>query len=186
MQCVSDDGLPLEGVTIQLDSATLGTSGESGIIRANVEGTEGQVVALRAVCPQGYQAENEAFTFVLRRHSDNRRLPQYEIRCRPLLRSMVVAVRARNGPNLPVRYLGQQIATTDAHGAAHVLLKSHAQDTVELMLDTEQHPRLRPRNPTERFRVGSTDEWVVLDLAFKVKPVRARAPPRRIINLRAR
>ena len=60
------------------------------------------------------------------------------------MRRVVVAVRAENGPNLPVTYLGRAVGRTDASGAAHVLLAMHPGDQFSLGLDTSGNKRIPP------------------------------------------
>lgn len=154
----------------------------------NLTGNEGDVVTLHVSCPKGYQEPPQPLAVVLRRFVSSKRVPEYDVECRSLFRSAMVAVRAKNGAQIPIRHLGQEVAKTDAQGAAHVLLETRPQDTIEIVLDTSEHPGLRPRNPSERFRVGDRDAWFVMDLAFEAPPP-AKTPKStspRIVNLRAR
>jgi hypothetical protein len=93
----------------------------------------------------------------------------------------VVAVRAVRGPDLPLYYLGREIARTDRHGAAHALLMAAPGDTLSLTLDTSapQHAQLMPQRPELRLTMPEHDDLVVFDQAFtlpKPKP-RPRKPP---------
>ena len=94
------------------------------------------------------------------------------------MRSLVVAVRAKNGPNLPVKYLGRELARTDAEGVAHALLKVAPSEQVTLVLDTSDpaHERLRPKNPEYTLVMRARDEVAVFDQTFTLQPLpRAKA-----------
>ncbi len=169
----SDPGRPLAGAAVLLGERVLGTSDEGGRVALTAQGREGDVLSFRIECPSGHQAPAAPLAVVLRRLSERDRRPEFVARCRPTERTVVVAVRAERGPNLPVLYLGREVARTDRAGAAHVSLRSTPEDTLELMLDTKDSPRLRPRSPSARFRVGETDDLVVLNQKFQVDAVKA-------------
>jgi hypothetical protein len=80
----------------------------------------------------------------------------------------VIAIRAEHGPNLPLMYLGRELARTDGSGAAHLMLEVASEDIVELVLDTSAQPRLRPRSPILRIQPGSRDELTGINQDFTV------------------
>ena len=84
-------------------------------------------------------------------------------------------MRAENGPNLPVVYLGKEVARTDAAGAAHVLLSLKPGDQFEISLNTSERgsERLRPQNPAVAFVVKGRDDIMTFDQHFAIekKPV---------------
>ncbi len=100
--------------------------------------------------------------------------------CPPTTRNVVVAVRAENGPELPVLYLGEKVAQTDDSGAAHVLLKLPPNQPFKLTLDTsgDDHSRLRPQNPTATFDVKNQDDMFVFNQKFKLERPRYHYHPR--------
>jgi hypothetical protein len=165
----SDPGRPLAFAQVKLGDKRIGVTGQTGIVKAVAHGAEGDVLSFEIACPEGYQSPARPLPVVLRRLSDKDRTPEYVVQCRPTERTLVVAVRAEHGPNLPVVYLGREVARTDRSGAAHVSLKSPPEETVELSLDTSNEPRLRPHNPSARFRVGQADDLVVLDESFQLE-----------------
>jgi hypothetical protein len=165
----SDPGRPLAGAEVRLRDQRVGTTDASGVVKVKSRGAEGSVLSFQITCPDGYQSPSRPLSVVLRRLSQRDRFPEYATACRPTERTLVVAVRAEHGPNLPVMYLGREIARTDRSGAAHVSLKSPPEETVELALDTTENPRLRPRSPSARFRVGQADDLVVLDESFQLE-----------------
>lgn len=162
----SDPGTPLPGVALLLGAEPLGTSGADGSVVVRASGREGERVDVEVRCPEGHRASVDRLGITLRRANDGKR-PEYLVACPPLKRHLVVAVRLENGANLPVRHLGRELARTDATGAAHVLLEDAPGATVDLLLDTSERPLLRPKSPTARFRLGDSDDVVVLSQAFQ-------------------
>jgi hypothetical protein len=162
-----DPGEPLAGARLMHGSTLLGVSGSDGVVGVKATGKEGERILLQLLCPEGHRSPSEPLSLTLRRPAERTRRPEYNANCSPLTRRLVVAVRADKGPNLPVRYLGREVARTDASGAAHVVLDSAPLQDLELLLDTSEQPRLRPQNPTARFRVGDRDELVLLSQEFQ-------------------
>jgi hypothetical protein len=182
-----DPGQPLADAEVSQGAEPIGRSGPDGKVHLLLRGREGRAVALRVRCPEGYRSPSEPISIVLRRLGESERHPQWRARCAPLLRTLVIAVRADGGANLPVSILGREVARTDALGAAHVLVRSAPEETVELTLDTSASPGLRPRSPSARFEVPSHDDVALFSQAFEAP--RAAATPRRaprIVKIGAR
>jgi hypothetical protein len=95
------------------------------------------------------------------------------------MRSVVVGITADKGPNLPVLYLGSEVARTDASGAAHVLLRVPPGEQFTLILQTtgKGAERLRPRNPVATFTVGDRDEVFAYDPHLTVERKRMIVAP---------
>jgi hypothetical protein len=181
-----DPGRPLSQVPLFRAGQKLATSDTHGTITLAARGSEGETLAFEVRCPEGHRPA-KPLSIVLRRLSEQDKRPEYVVSCAPLKRRLVVAVRADNGPNLPVRHLGREVARTDSSGAAHVLLEAEAEESVELTLDTSGKPALRPTNPSARFSVSTKDDVVSFNQKFespKARPAAThkRAPrgPRRI------
>ena len=174
-------GRPLAGARILFQGKQVGTSKDNGIVKLSIEGTEGEVFPFTVACPDGYRSPNKPIDVALRRLADPGKPPEYAVSCTPLTRSVVVAVRADQGPNLPVIYLGQEVARTDSSGAAHVLLSLPPGEEFELMLDTSNAAgeRLRPQKPTGKFAVKNADEMLTFHVPFTVE-VEKRAAPRAV------
>lgn len=172
----SDPGRPLPGVLLSRAGKPLGASDAAGTIRLNARGREGETLAFEIRCPAGHRQTNEPLSVVLRTRTEQSKIPEYLLRCPPLKRTLVVAVRAEHGPNLPVVYLGKELARTDRLGAAHVLLEAEPEDSLELTLDTSAQPELRPSNPSARFVIGGRDDVLSFTQTFQVTP---KAPARR-------
>jgi hypothetical protein len=118
---------------------------------------------------------------VMVRHLAGRKIPEFLVTCAPERRTVLVAVRAENGPGLPVLYLGTEVARTDGSGAANVMLELPAEEQFDLTLGTPDGTKLHPRNPSETFRVPDHDDILSFNQAFLVekRPVRRAPPPRK-------
>ncbi|HET9931369.1 MAG TPA: hypothetical protein VFQ35_11800 [Polyangiaceae bacterium] len=169
LRVLSDPNEPLAGANASRGSAALGVSDEHGQVHVLARGREGERVAIDVACPDGYRSPEGPIAVTLRKVAGGHG-PEYEVRCPPLRRQLVIAVRAERGANLPVRYLNREIGRTDEAGAALVMLESFTDDTLELTLDTSEEPRLLPRSPSTRFRMPDHDEIVVLNQRFELEP----------------
>jgi hypothetical protein len=79
-------------------------------------------------------------------------------------------------------HLGRELARTDSSGAAHLVLDVASKDVVELVLDTTQQPRLRPKSPILRIQPGPCDEITAISQDFTLQqqePVKKVAVTRR-------
>jgi hypothetical protein len=175
----SGPGRPLAGARVLFQGKQVGMTKDNGTVKLSVEGTEGEVFPFTISCPDGYRSPAKPIDVTLRRLADPGAPPEFAVSCTPLTRTVVVAVRADQGPHLPVVYLGQEVARTDASGAAHVLLTLPPGEEFELMLDTSQAAgeRLRPQKPSGKFSVKNADEILTFHVPFTIE-VEKRAPPR--------
>jgi hypothetical protein len=144
-------------------------------------GLEGETANLRVVCPEDHAPSAAPIRVVLRSLASTSAVPRYKALCPPLLHNLVVAVRAQQGANLPLRYRGREVARTDAAGAAHVLLKVPAKDAVSLVLDTSTDAQLRPKSPELSLDMPAEDKLVLFDKTFhrEVRETRRTAKPPR-------
>jgi hypothetical protein len=172
----SDPGRPLAGAVVQLNGKDKGTSAQDGLARLSFVGNEGDTFDLWVRCPTGFASPTKPITASLRRLADRTKLPQYDVVCPPLERTIVVAIRADNGPNLPVMYLDREIARTDASGAAHVILPVKPGDSFQLTLATNEkgNEKLRPQNPSLPFTARGQDDLLLFEQRF----TREREPVR--------
>jgi len=176
----SDPGSPLAQAAILRNGKALTMTGADGRAHLTLIGKDGESVDLNVKCPAEYDSPPKPVNVLLRRTSD-KKIPEYTASCPPSIRKVVVAVRAENGPFLPVTYLGKPVARTDAAGAAHILLAMKPGDQFELGLDTTAAERLRPQNPRGTFVVKPRDEIQGFDVKFtmeKPKPVYHAPKPR--------
>lgn len=169
---------PLAGVELLTRGKNLGKTPASGSLTLQLAGSEGQRVELQARCPAGHVPESQALSVTLRRLRSAGKLPTYRVDCQPATRTTVLAIRATNGPDLPVMYLGREVARTDSSGVAHVALALQPGERYELGLDTTGKPLL-PQSPRAVFVAGSEDEWVLFEQRFQSrKPSVGRARSR--------
>jgi hypothetical protein len=177
----SDPGVPLVGARVSAQGAVSPESDRSGVIESVLSGRAGDSVALRVSCPEGFRSPDKPLSALLRPLEERGRRPEFRVSCPPLARKLVVAVRADHGPNLPLRYLGQEIARTDGRGAAHALLTAAAGDTLTVTLDTSAATQLMPQNPELKVTLKERDDIVVFDQAFRApkppKPKPRKPPP---------
>jgi hypothetical protein len=176
LKVTSDPGKPLPGAEIVHSGEAVANTGPAGIALLTLRGAEGESYDLFVRCPAEYQSPAKPITVFLRRIGEATKHARYEAACPPALRTVVVAVRAENGPNLPVLYLGQPVARTDPSGAATVLLRLKPGEQFDLTLATADKDAelLRPQNPSWTFLVKPHDDVMLFDQRFTVD----RRPPK--------
>lgn len=159
---------------------------DAGALALAVRGVEGEHVPITVSCPEGFVSPAQPTDVVLHHLADPGRNPEYEVRCAPINRNLVVVVRADRGTHLPVLYLGRVIARTDASGAAHALVQAPANEEVELTLSTSEpgNERLRPQSPTIKFGAGDRDNIKMFNVAFQLEPEKRSAPALRTMPIR--
>ena len=167
----SDPGVPLARTALRQDGQTLGVSDQAGLLTLTLDDTADPAQVLEVLCPDGFRAVAPV------PEKDLQRPGEVSFRCRPELRSLVIAVRAPNAAHVPLRFLVREIARTDAEGAAHGVLRLAPGETAKLVLDTraDEHRWLRPRNPELEFRMPDRDEMVLFDQPFVVETPRPHA-----------
>jgi hypothetical protein len=163
-----DPGQPLKGAALLHDGQKLSESGDDGVARLKLNGKDGDAFDIAVTCPDGFLSPAKPIQVVLKRLADNKK-PEYDVACPPTNRTVVVAVRADGGANLPVLYLGREIARTDGSGAAHVMLKLKPDESFDLVLGTTENASLRPQNPFASFAVKERDEVFVFDQKFELE-----------------
>jgi hypothetical protein len=178
IRVVSDDGRPLAGAQVVTSPKEVVRTDETGEALISVAGREGDRRAFNVTCPSDFEASSVPLVIALHKNADAAKRPVYRATCSPLRRTAVVAVRAENGPNLPVLYLGEEVARTDSLGAAHVLLHIAPGDAFRITLDTSHNPSLRPLSPSAEYTVGSSDDLFFFDAKLTVDAPKAPPPPR--------
>lgn len=164
----SDPGRPLAGADILYNGQTVAQTGPDGVGKLRLGGRDGELFDIKVVCPQGYASPERPIQVMLRRLADSDKTPEYTTSCPPSTRTVVVAVRADNGPDLPVTYLGREVGRTDDSGAAHVLLKLQPGEQFELTLDTRSKgSEISPQNPAQTFSVGQRNDVFTFDQKFE-------------------
>lgn len=163
-----DPGRPVAGAALTFKGKQVAVSDNSGLAQLSAHGQEGETVDFGVSCPEGYRSPTSPVSLRLTRLREGSRMPEYQVTCAPALREVVIAVRAENGADLPVKYLGREVARTDAAGAAHFLLRVEPGAQLEVALDTHDKRALRPQDPVAHFLARSEDDVFVLDQPFVV------------------
>ena len=168
----SDPGRPVAGAAIFEDQLAVAKTDATGAATLELRGTEGDSFQIGVRCPEGYVSPRLPTRVVLRTLGGTTRLPEYEIRCPPTERTMVISVRTEGVPEIPLRYLGREVGRTDASGAAHVQLRAAPGDRVELLFDTSElgDPWIFPKNPSVQLVVADTDEVISVAQHFDRDP----------------
>ena len=173
----SEPGQKMVGATVSRNDKLLGTTGPDGRTMVAVHGTEGEVTDVTVKCPEAFTSPPKPTNIRLTRFADKTKVPEFSVTCPPALRHVVVAVKADNGPNLPVVYANRVITRTDASGAAHFALEIAPGALFQVTLDTTENTRLKPPSPSRPFTAPAHDDILVFDQKFEVE--RGRPGPAR-------
>ena len=167
----SDPGQPLSGAIVMKGGKEGPSTGSDGKVTLKIGGQEGESVELVVKCPADYISPVKPIVALLRRNAGTK-LAEYQATCPPAVRHMVIAVRADQGPNLPVKVLGHIVGYTDANGAFTYALPLHPGDGVEMMIDTSDNPLRTPQNPVKPFTMTAYDNVVTFDQKFEVGTIK--------------
>jgi hypothetical protein len=168
---VSDPGHPLPGAIVMKGGKEGPSTGSDGKVNVKIGGQEGESVDLMIKCPADYVSPTRAISVLLRRNTGTK-LPEYDASCPPAIRHMVVAVRADNGANLPVKVLDKIVGYTDGAGAFTYALPLRPGDGVEMVLDTTNFPLVTPKNPSKLLTMSPFDDVQTFDQKFQVAEVK--------------
>jgi hypothetical protein len=179
----SDPGRPLAGAVLMAGTKAVGKTDAAGSAKVRFGGKEGDQVDLTVKCPADYTSPSTPITIALRHLTAGSRPPLFEARCPPMLRTVVVGVRAENGPNLPVTVLGRTVARTDASGAAVFTMRLKPAEQVLVTLSTAEKgaEELRPESPSLTFLSKDQDDFVVLEQVFTTQKAHVISRPRKKI-----
>lgn len=169
MRVDSDPGHPVVGATVSRNGKPLSTTGPDGRAMLTLTGVEGETTDVSIKCPDAFNSPTKPTSVRLTRFADKSKVPEYAVACPPSLRHVVVAVKAENGPNLPVMYLNRMITRTDASGAAHFALEVAPNTQFQVTLDTADNTKLKPPSPTKPFTAPLHDDILVFDQKFDVE-----------------
>jgi hypothetical protein len=177
----SDPGHPIGGALIARGNRPLGSTGPDGRLTLHIPGVDGEITDVVVTCPEGFQSPSKPVNIRLTR-LEKPKIPEYAVQCPPAMRRVVIAVRAENGPHLPVMYLDKPVTRTDASGAASFALEVPPGTQFTVALSTIEHTDLRPVNPSRLFIVSQQDDVFLFDQRFETeakpgkKPGNPRAP----------
>lgn len=172
-----DPGRPVAGAGLTFKGKQVTASDSTGLARLSARGQEGETLDFGVACPEGYHSPTNPLSLRLTRLREGSRAPEYQVTCAPALRDVVIAVRAENGADLPVKYLGREMARTDAAGTAHFLLRVEPGAQLEVALDTHDKRWLRPQDPVAHFLTRSQDDLFVFEQPFVVAREKVRHAP---------
>lgn len=197
LDATNDDAESLKGVKFTAGSTYIGTTDERGRLSVSLRGSEGQTVPLAVVCPDGYDAPEEAPKLRL---AEIRRVGQAEAAgihlgtvCTRSLRDIVVVVRTTGATSMPIDIGGKSAGETDLNGIAHLRLSLDRDvRSLSVSLGTNGFPQLRPQNPSRVFELDGSDAILLVDQSFSTEkrpqvrrasavatpPVRKRVPQR--------
>jgi len=165
---VESDGAPIAGAAVSSGGKVLSKTAKDGRVQLRMSGHDGDVFHLDVACPPGFHPSGTHEFDLLVRRAEDGRSPEVTIRCARSRRTALVAVRANNGPSLPIMHLGREIGRTDASGAATLVMEITPGEDVELVLDTRSSKKIHPQNPVLSFRGHESDDVVVVDQTFTV------------------
>jgi hypothetical protein len=174
-----DPGHPITGAVVSRNDKAVATTGPDGRAELTLTGADGETVDASVKCPEGHTSPARPVSIRLARTGDGK-APVFKITCPPSQRHVVVAIKAENGANLPVVYLGKVITHTDDSGAAHFAIQAPPGDQFQVTLDTSDNKRISPASPSKPFTVGSTDEIFVFDQKFEVEKKKVRVVKTRL------
>ncbi len=177
----SDPGKPVAGASVSRANRPLGTTNEEGRATLKLSGVEGEITDVTVTCPEGYQSPTKPLSIRLTRLAEKSKFPEYGVLCPPAVRRVVVAVRADNGPNLPVMYLDKAVTRTDAAGAASFLLAVPPGLQFTVALNTSERADIKPLNPSKLFVVNAQDDVFLFDQKFEVE--KKKPPPAPVIRI---
>src|SRR5690606_1663539 len=126
VQHVSEEAKPIPDASVFVNGELVVKTGAEGAARVYVQGHAGDRFQLATTCPEGFRptpgsAEQDVFVAP---NIASSAPPQFVFRCESTARKATITVRAENGPDLPIRYLGREVGRTDARGAATVVLEA--------------------------------------------------------------
>jgi len=181
MVVVGEDNQGIGGAQVLSGKKVAATTGKTGTAKLFFRGDEGSTVTLTIKCPEPYTSPAKPITVGLRHLDPGSPAPRFEAACTRQTHSVLIGLRAENGPDLPIVRLGQVIGKTDQAGTAHLLLETNPSETITLKLDTSGNDMLRPESPNLTFVSKNIDEFVLLEQKFLVKKKfvpHAPKPPR--------
>jgi hypothetical protein len=176
----SDEDRPLANVRVVTPEQELGVTGMDGSATIQIRAREGDRLLLGAVCPRDHRLLTPPRELVLRRVRSlaGDGAVRVQLRCAPLTRTAVIAVRAQGQRDLPVLVDGDPVTRLNESGVAHLVLSGITEQRFEVSLDTSSNEALQPQNPVRIVTISDRDDLVVYDQPFAVEaapePERAR------------
>lgn len=178
----SDPSQSLQGVEILANGQTVGTSDDTGLVQAILEGREGTPFTISWVCPEGHRQPEAAQTLRLRSFQglspDASTGLTMTLGCPPSARQVGFIVRTNNRADLPVKLNGTEVAHTNVEGVAHFTAEGAPGASYHLQIDTSDDATLRPESPSRTFSLDDADDVFVFDQSFETRTDRGHRPSR--------
>jgi hypothetical protein len=162
-----DEGLPLAGASVSVNGSSNGVTDPNGLSAYESLLPDGTALTFEVICPKDTVPVAPFSAKVLR--TEDRRALSYKVACKATSRSIVIAIRAENGPDLPVRYYDQVVGRTDRSGAAHLSLRVPVGDPFSIRLDTSENDKIKPKDPKAQFVADGRDDVKVFNVKFEVE-----------------
>jgi len=176
----SDPGQSLSGVEILANGQTVGTSDDTGLVQAILEGREGTQFSIGWNCPEGYRAPEAAQTLRLRSFQglspDAATGLTMALGCPPAVRHAGFVVRTNGRAGLAVALNGTEVARTNSEGVAQFATESAPGVAYRVQILTEDGSNLRPESPARTFPLGDADEVFVFSQSFETRRGAGRRP----------
>lgn len=170
-----DPGVPIAGASVLYKGKSIKDTDANGAAFLQLQKPDGEQVELNITCPPDTTPAEPLRIKVLR--VQGQKYLEQRVRCAPLIRHIAVSVRVDDGPGLPVSYLGEVKATTDASGAAHFLMDVPPNQPIKLRIDASAFPKLKPQYDEVAFQVADADDMFSVQSKFipeAKKVIRAR------------
>jgi hypothetical protein len=169
----NDSNKPVVGASVLINGEAVGATRDDGRAELHVRGIAGDKFRVNFTCPEGYRPQMPDTHEIFVTPGLLGAAPELHFRCEATQRKAIVAVRAENGRNLPVRILGREVGRTDDNGAATIVVEAQEGEPFELVLDTSSTRLLHPQNPALTFHMGPKDSSFVFTQKFTIeKPKR--------------
>ncbi|NOY89749.1 MAG: hypothetical protein GXP55_00975 [Deltaproteobacteria bacterium] len=176
----ADADEPLAGVEILANGQTVGTSDDTGLVQAILEGPEGTPFEISYHCPDGHRSPEAPQTLRLRAFTglspDASTSLSMSLSCPPNLRRAGFVVRTNQKPGLIVKLDGREVARTDVEGVAQFSTEVAPGTSFRVQIMTGEDSGLRPQSPTSTFVLGDADDYFIFDQTFEVEPSGRRRP----------
>ena len=177
IRVVDEAKQPVAAAEITTGSAVLSVTDPTGRAEVSVNGREGETFSIEVRCPNGYRSKNDSIVSV-RKFDPGLPPAEYVSTCTRARHSLSVDIHADGGPNLPVFYLGKEIARTDASGVTRVELEGDVGERIELTLSTAspELAKVHPQNPFASFVIEEHDAGKTFDVKLtRDKPPKKKA-----------
>ncbi len=189
ISAVDDRGSALRDIPIHIGETDIGMTDGNGVLRAEVNASDGDRYPLVAPCPEAHEPLQmpDEVVFLDTRGLGGEKNATLEIRvvCKRQSRIAAVLVHAAGLEGMPILIDGIKKATTGPGGIAHLRLEGASSSQFEIALDTRDKPSLVPQNPRKEVQLGDEDGLFVFEPAFSEAESRRPAKSKRRRRRRA-